>query len=63
MGAIIAPVLIGFVVSMKLPLEQNFMAIAAAGVLGTIAVTLINHRLCASTHHYDAAKEALAPAN
>lgn len=62
MGAIIAPVLIGFVVSMKLPLEQNFMAIAAAGVLGTIAVTLINHRLCASTHHYDAAKEALAPA-
>lgn len=63
MGAIIAPVLIGFVVSMKLPLEQNFMAIAAAGVLATIAVMLINHRLCASTHHYDAAKEAAAPAN
>ena len=63
MGAIIAPVLIGFVVSMKLPLEQNFMAIAAAGVLGTFAVMLINHRLCASTHHYDAAQEASAPVN
>ncbi len=57
MGAIIAPVLIGFVVAMKLPLEQNFMVIGAAGLLGTLAVTLINHRLCASTHHYDAAKD------
>lgn len=56
MGAIIAPVLIGFVVSMKLPLAQNFMVIGAAGVFGTIAVMLINHRLSASTHHYDAAK-------
>ena len=57
LGAIIAPVLIGFVVAMKLPLEQNFMVIGAAGVLGTLAVTLINHRLSASTHHYDAAKD------
>ena len=58
LGAIIAPVLIGFVVSMKLPLEQNFMAIGIAGLLGTLAVSLINHRLSASTHHYDAAIEA-----
>lgn len=57
LGAIIAPVLIGFVVSMKLPLEQNFMAIGVAGLLGTLAVSLINHRLSASTHHFDAAME------
>jgi MFS transporter, AAHS family, benzoate transport protein len=57
-GAILAPVLIGFLVSLKLPLEQNFMAIGLAGLLGTIAVMLINHGLCASTHHYDAAREA-----
>lgn len=57
-GAIVAPVLIGFLVSLKLPLEQNFIAIALAGLLGMVAVMLINHRLCASTHHIDATKEA-----
>jgi AAHS family benzoate transporter-like MFS transporter len=63
MGAIIAPVLIGFVMSMELPLEQNFMAIGAAGILGTLAVMLIDHRLSASTHRYDAAQEAVARGN
>jgi MFS transporter, AAHS family, benzoate transport protein len=57
-GAIVAPVLIGALVSLQLPLEQNFMAIGLAGLLGTIAVMLIDHGLCASTHHYDATKEA-----
>ena len=56
-GAIIAPVLIGALVSLQLPLEQNFMAIGLAGLLGTVAVILINHKLSASTHHYDATKE------
>ncbi|MFA5677616.1 MAG: MFS transporter [Pseudomonas sp.] len=41
-GAIIAPVLIGWLVSINLPLEQNFMAIAIAGVLGAAAVTMVN---------------------
>ena len=41
-GAIIAPVLIGWLVSINLPLEQNFMAIAVAGVLGAAAVTMVN---------------------
>jgi MFS transporter, AAHS family, benzoate transport protein len=57
LGAILAPVLIGFLVSLKLPLEQNFMAIGLAGLLGMIAVMLIDHSLCASAHHYDATKE------
>jgi AAHS family benzoate transporter-like MFS transporter len=56
-GAILAPILIGGLVGLKLPLEQNFMAIALAGLLGMIAVMFINHRLCASSHHYDAKKE------
>jgi len=60
-GAILAPILIGWLVSLKLPLEQNFMAIGLAGLLGMIAVMLINHRLSASTHHFDAMKEAGAP--
>ena len=58
MGAILAPILIGGLVALKLPLEQNFMAIGLAGLLGMIAVMLINHGLCASAHHQDATKES-----
>jgi MFS transporter, AAHS family, benzoate transport protein len=60
-GAILAPILIGWIVSLKLPLEQNFIAIGIAGLLGTLAVALINHRLAAATHHIDAALEPEAP--
>jgi AAHS family benzoate transporter-like MFS transporter len=42
-GAIVAPVLIGWLVSLKLPLEQNFMAIGLAGLIGAMAATLIDH--------------------
>lgn len=41
-GAIVAPVLIGWLVSLNLPMEQNFMAIALAGVVGACAVMLVN---------------------
>lgn len=43
LGGIISPLLIGWLVSLKLPLEQNFSAIGLAGVIGTAAVILINH--------------------
>lgn len=48
-GGIVAPIIIGVIVGLQLPLEQNFMAIGLAGFLGMIAVVLINHRLFAST--------------
>ena len=57
MGAILAPILIGGLVALKLPLEQNFMAIGLAGLLGMIAVMFINHRLCASANHDRATNE------
>jgi AAHS family benzoate transporter-like MFS transporter len=47
-GGILAPVMIGALVALNLPLEQNFMAIGFAGLLGMISVVLINHRLCDS---------------
>jgi len=47
-GGILAPIMIGALVALNLPLEQNFMAIGLAGLLGMIAVVLINHRLCDS---------------
>lgn len=50
-GAIVAPVLIGWLVSLNLPLEQNFMAIALAGVIGAVAVLLINQSRSASAVH------------
>ena len=50
-GAILAPIVIGILVSMKLPLQQNFMAIAIPAVVGMIAVLLIDHRRSASAHH------------
>jgi len=58
-GAILAPLLIGLLVSLKLPLEQNFIAIATAGALGAIALAFINHRASASTHHPDAVRDAM----
>ena len=51
LGAILGPILIGALVGLQLPLEQNFMAIGLAGVIGAVAVTLINHRVSAAAVH------------
>ncbi len=56
-GAILAPIVIGILVGMKLPLQQNFIAISIPAVLGIIAVLLIDHRRSASAHHHDASAE------
>lgn len=60
-GAILAPIVIGTLVGMKLPLQQNFMAISIPAVLGMIAVLLIDHRRSASAHRHGASA-ALAEA-
>ena len=57
LGAFLGPILIGGLVGLKLPLEQNFMAIGMAGVIGAVAVMMINHKLSAATHHLDATIE------
>jgi len=44
LGAIGAPLLIGLIVSLNLPIQQNFMVIALAGLIGAIALSLINHQ-------------------
>jgi AAHS family benzoate transporter-like MFS transporter len=43
-GAILAPIVIGFLVSRALPLQQNFVAIAIPGVIAMLAVCLIDSR-------------------
>ena len=47
-GAILAPILIGALVGMALPLQQNFIAIAVPAVVGMVAVLLIDHRRSAA---------------
>ncbi|HRH88910.1 MAG TPA: MFS transporter [Rubrivivax sp.] len=56
-GAIAAPLLIGLIVSLKLPLQQNFLVIAAAGIIGAIALAFIDHSRSASAHPHDAVRE------
>jgi AAHS family benzoate transporter-like MFS transporter len=62
-GAILAPILIGFLVSLNLPLNQNFLVIASAGLMGAIAVAFISHRVSASAHQIDATREDVLPAS
>ncbi|MGO4605993.1 MFS transporter [Variovorax sp. 2RAF20] len=59
-GGIAAPIGIGMLMSLQLPLEQNFIAIALAGVVGVVAVALIDHRRAASVHGADVAREGVA---
>lgn len=54
-GGIFSPMLIGWLVSLKLPLEQNFFAIGFAGAIGTVAVMLIDHSRSAATQVGDGA--------
>ena len=49
--AILAPIVIGTLVGMALPLQQNFIAIAIPAVIAVIAVGLVNHKLSASAQH------------
>lgn len=56
-GAIAAPLLIGLIVSLKLPLEQNFLVIGAFGIIGSIALAFIRHGGPASVGPQEAARE------
>ncbi|MEM5430458.1 MFS transporter [Cupriavidus oxalaticus] len=47
-GAILAPIVIGILVAMKLQLELNFMAIAVPGLVAALAVMMIDHGRSAS---------------
>jgi AAHS family benzoate transporter-like MFS transporter len=49
-GAILAPIVIGTLVGMALPLQQNFVAIAIPAVIAAVAVAMINHGRSASAH-------------
>ncbi|MFT3717475.1 MFS transporter [Pseudorhodoferax sp.] len=61
-GAILAPILIGVLVGLQLPLQQNFLAIGIPGLVGMLAVLLIDHGRSASHQHAAPAAEAAKPA-
>ena len=52
-GAILAPIVIGMLVAMQLPLQQNFMAVAVPALLAMVAILLIDDRRSAASHHED----------
>lgn len=54
-GAILAPIMIGTLVGMALPLQHNFVAIAIPGAIAAVAVSLIRHERSASVREQDAA--------
>ncbi|MEJ8859171.1 MFS transporter [Variovorax robiniae] len=56
-GAILAPIVIGTLVGMALPLQQNFIVIAIPALIAAVAVALINHSCSASEHHEDVSAE------
>lgn len=58
-GAILAPIVIGTLVSLKLPLPQNFLAMAVPAIVATAAVLMIDHRRSASARQQVAASEPL----
>jgi AAHS family benzoate transporter-like MFS transporter len=58
-GAILAPIVIGTLVGMQLPLEQNFMAMAIPAAIAVVAVSLIRQKPAPST---SAAHGAASPA-
>jgi MFS transporter, AAHS family, benzoate transport protein len=53
-GGALGPVTIGWIVGLNLAPQQNLMAIAVFGVIGAIAIALVNHSASASAHHIDA---------
>jgi len=50
-GAILAPIVIGVLVAMKLPLQHNFLAMAVPAIVALAAIALINHQRSASVDH------------
>lgn len=59
-GAILAPIVIGMLVGLQLPLQQNFYAIAIPGVIGMLAVLLIDHSKSASVQQATRVADAAA---
>jgi len=58
-GAILAPIVIGSLVAMALPLEKNFLAIALPAVVAAAAVFCIQHNRAAQGHRPTAVAAAL----
>ena len=61
-GAILAPIVIGSLVAMALPLEQNFLAIGLPAVIAALAVFCIQHGRAAQAQSADSAVAPGTPA-
>ena len=53
-GAILAPIVIGVIVGMNLPLEQNFMAISIPAAIAAVTIMLVQHGRSDLVRHHGA---------
>jgi AAHS family benzoate transporter-like MFS transporter len=60
-GAILAPILIGVLVGLHLPLQLNFIAIAMPALIAIVAIALVDHRRGAPVQLEDAMAAMAAP--
>jgi len=60
-GAILAPIVIGMLIGMHLPLQQNFIVIAIPAVIAFVAIALVDHSRSASAHHRDVSVDVPEP--
>ena len=44
LGGFVSPVLVGMLISLNLAVKLNFMVIAIAGVLGTLAIAFVQEK-------------------
>ncbi|MBH1963336.1 MAG: MFS transporter [Comamonadaceae bacterium] len=59
-GAIVAPILIGTIVGMNLPLEQNFMAISIPAAIAAVTILFVNHSRSDAVRHQATLDAAVA---
>ena len=60
-GAILAPIVIGALVARSLPLQLNFVVIAAPALIALVAIALVDHRRSASMHNENVGAEIHEP--
>ncbi|RQR33326.1 MFS transporter [Burkholderia sp. Bp9142] len=60
LGAIVAPPLLGMMVALKLPLQQNFLVIAGTGIVAALLFSLIDHSRSASSGTDELRNDALS---
>lgn len=61
LGAFMAPIVIGTLITLNLPIVQNFMAIAGVAIIGAVAIALISERTSAQKRAINTVFDGVEP--